>query len=173
VALLSPVVVGIDLRAELDLFDLDANLLLSRFLLPDVALVLELAVVYDPANRWTGLRSDFDEVQIKIPGPAESIICSDDAYLISIGANQANLGGPDPPVDTRVNGYPASPPSENKAPTSCRRRGITANHQGGSICAWGTECQGGPLQGTPGHHSWSSSSRPYSSLSRKVSSSVV
>src|SRR5436190_21099074 len=61
-SLLRGVVVWIDLRAELDLFQPGARLLLARFLLADVSLVLELAVIHDPTHRWIGLRCYLNEV---------------------------------------------------------------------------------------------------------------
>ena len=69
VALLRGVVVRIDLRTELDLLDLDPGLLLAGLLLTDVALVLELPVVHDPAPREVRLRRHLHEIEIRDPVP--------------------------------------------------------------------------------------------------------
>src|SRR5438093_1137394 len=66
VPLLRGVVVRVDLRAELDLFQPGARLLLARFLLADISLVLELAVVHDPTHGWISLRRYLNEVQIQL-----------------------------------------------------------------------------------------------------------
>src|SRR5439155_7773407 len=81
VALLRGVVVGIDLWPELDLLDLDPGLLAPCFLLPDVALVLVLAVVHDPAHGGLGLRRDLDQVEVELLRAAERVLRRDDPDL--------------------------------------------------------------------------------------------
>ena len=92
VALLRGVVVRVDLGPELDLLQTGARLLLARFLLTDVSLVLELAVVHDPAHRRIGLRRDLDEVQIELTRLAERLAGVDHPDLLPVGPDQANLG---------------------------------------------------------------------------------
>src|SRR4029077_19220830 len=116
VPLLRGVVMRVDLRAELDLLQTGARLLLPRFLLTDVSLVLELAVVHDPAHRRIGLRRDLDEVQIELPGLTERFACVHHTDLLAVGSDQANLGGSDPLVDPRIRGDPAPPPYDERAP---------------------------------------------------------
>ena len=82
VALLGGVVVRVDLGAELDLLQAGPRLLLAGLLLADVALVLVLAVVHDPAHGRIGLRRDFDEVQVQITGLTERLAGVDDPDLL-------------------------------------------------------------------------------------------
>src|SRR6266567_3279787 len=74
VALLRAVVVAVDLRAHLDLLDLDARLLLPGLFLPDVPLVFVLAVVHDPADGRLGHRRHFHQVQVQVPGTPERVV---------------------------------------------------------------------------------------------------
>ena len=116
-ALLGGVVVGVDLRPELDLLDLDPRLLLTRLLLADVPLVLELAVIHDPADRRLGLRGDLDQIEIEILGALERVLDLHDSDLGPVGTDEPNLGGPDPIVDARLNRDPASPPGGERKST--------------------------------------------------------
>ena len=112
--LLRPVVVRVDLGAHLDLLDLDALLLLACLLLPDVAFVLVLAVVHDPADGRLGERGHLDQVEVLILGALERVLSGDDADLRPVLIDQTNLGGTDPVVDTRINGDRASPPGAER-----------------------------------------------------------
>ena len=100
--LLRGVVVRVDLGPELDLFQAGPRLLLAGLLLLDVALVLVLAVVHDPAHRRICLRRDLDEIQIELPGLTQRLAGLDDPDLLSVMAHQANLGCPDLVVDPRI-----------------------------------------------------------------------
>ena len=114
VALLRGVVVRVDLGAELDLLDLDPRLLLAGLLLADVAFVLVLAVVHDPAHRRIGLRRDLHEIQVEIPSLSQSVLGGNHPDLLTVGPHQTNLWRPDPVIDPRILRDPASPLSKNK-----------------------------------------------------------
>src|SRR5580658_5575539 len=64
VALLGPVVVRVDLRADLDFLDDGLSLVLARFPGLERRLVLELAVVHQLADRRSRGRRDFDQVEV-------------------------------------------------------------------------------------------------------------
>ncbi|GAB3011297.1 hypothetical protein MBOU_24100 [Mycobacterium bourgelatii] len=81
----------VDLGTQL-LF-LDDGLLLvpagfARFL---SRLVLVLAVVHDLADRWSGVRRNFDKVEIGIRGNAECVFDTHYAYLLSPWADQTDF----------------------------------------------------------------------------------
>src|SRR5918992_1292290 len=109
-ALLRLIVVSIDLRPELDLLDLDPSLPFPRFLLSDCPLVLELAVVHDPADRRIRLRGYLDQVQILLLRTPESVLSGHDPDLRPIRSHEADLGGTYTFVDAWLNRDPASPP---------------------------------------------------------------
>jgi len=109
-ALLGGVVVRIDLRTELDLLDLDPGLLLAGFLLPDVALVLELPVVHDPGHGRVRLRRHLHEIEIQILCPTERVLGRNDPDLRSVCTHQAHLRRADAVVYARISRDPASPP---------------------------------------------------------------
>jgi hypothetical protein len=77
-------------------------LLPAGLFLLDVALVPVLAVVHDPAHGRIGLRRDLDEIQIERSGLVQRVAGIDDADLLSIRPNQADLWRPDPVVDPRI-----------------------------------------------------------------------
>jgi hypothetical protein len=108
-ALLGLVVVAVDLRPHLDLYDLDPGLPLPGLLLANVPLVLELSVVHDPAHGRMRQRSDFHEIKVEIPGALQRLLQGDDADLLAVGGDEPNLGGADALVDAGVNRDPASP----------------------------------------------------------------
>src|SRR3954471_7135597 len=122
VPLLRVVVVRVDLRAELDLLDLDPRLLLARFLLTDVPLVLELSVVHDPRDGWSRLRGDLNEIQIELLCAPKRLLRGHDPDLGTVGPDESDLWGPDPVVDPGISRDPASPPPKKEAPTSAGAR---------------------------------------------------
>ena len=101
VLLLGLVVVLVDLRPELDLFDLDLGLVLARELLLLSLLVLELAVVHDAADRRIGERRDLDEVEILLIGDPQSIRDREDAELAPVDADQTTPRRADALVEPR------------------------------------------------------------------------
>ena len=101
VALLGLVVMGVDLRAELLL--LDHRELLVAAGLPGLlrALVLELAVVHELADRGAGGGSDLDEVELGLLRQPQGVLDAHDADLLAVRADQADLGHADAVVDAR------------------------------------------------------------------------
>ena len=63
VVLLELVVVLVRIRSKLDLLDGDALLMLSGFVSLPLHLVEVLPIVHDPANRWTAIGCDLDQIQ--------------------------------------------------------------------------------------------------------------
>jgi len=62
-------------------------------------LVLELAEIHDPADRWFGQRRDLDEIEFCFIGKRQGLADRHDADLLAILADQADLGGSDFVVD--------------------------------------------------------------------------
>ncbi|GAS98097.1 uncharacterized protein RMCC_5062 [Mycolicibacterium canariasense] len=81
----------VDLRPQLLFLDDGLLLVLARLALLECRLVLELAVVHDLANRWFGVRSYFDKVEIGVDGDAERIFDAHDAYLFTTRSDQADF----------------------------------------------------------------------------------
>ena len=63
------------------------------------ALVLELAEVHELAHRRAGHRCNFDQIQIDVRGQLEGLLQRDDAHLLTLGADQSDLGHADLLVD--------------------------------------------------------------------------
>src|SRR5690606_24445552 len=84
---------------KLDFFDLLLMLVLlgQRSLL----LLLEqvLAVIHDPADRRSGFSGNFYQVQLGLFGHTQRFINRDDANLLTIHPNKANLAGRDVLID--------------------------------------------------------------------------
>jgi hypothetical protein len=62
-------------------------------------LVLELAVVEDPANRGLSVRRNLDQVELRLIGHATGVLGQDDAHLLPLFVDQPDLGDADPVVD--------------------------------------------------------------------------
>ena len=101
VTLLGLVVVRVDLRAELHLFDDGEGLVAPGFARLLRALVLELAVVHELADGRTGHRGDLDQIQVRLGGEFEGLADRHDADLLALGADETDLGDADPVVDPR------------------------------------------------------------------------
>jgi hypothetical protein len=99
VTLLGLVVVRIDLRPELHFFD-DRQDLVSPGL-PGLlrALVLELSVVHELADGWAGIRSDLDKIEIGFLRQSQGFADRNNADLLTLGSDEANLGNADPVVN--------------------------------------------------------------------------
>src|SRR3954447_1306462 len=91
VSLLGVVVMDADLRAELDLLDVDLALVLPSLLRLLFLLVLVLAVVHDLRDRRVGLRCNLDEVEILGVGVLPGFVSGLDSELSSIGVDQADI----------------------------------------------------------------------------------
>ena len=99
VTLLGLVVVRVDLRAELHLFDDGQRLVAPGLTCLLRALVLELAVVHELADGRTRHRGDLDEIQVGFGGEFQGLADRHDADLLALGADEAYLGDADPVVD--------------------------------------------------------------------------
>src|SRR5688572_12769039 len=99
VVLLELVVVLVDLRAKLDLLDLDHLLVTLGLARPLLLLVLILAVVHDPADRRHGGRRDFDQVEAFLSGKDESLGRRHDAQLLPRVVDYSDFSNSDPLVD--------------------------------------------------------------------------
>ena len=98
-ALLRLVVVRVDLRPELLLLDHRLLLVPPRLASLLRALVLELAVVHELADRRAGLGGHLDQVEVGLAGQAEGVLDTDDPDLLPVGADQSHLGNADALVD--------------------------------------------------------------------------
>jgi len=99
VTLLGLVVVGIDLRPELHLLDDGQHLVTTR--LPGFlrTLVLELSIVHELADRGSGLRRDLHQIEVGLLRKAHGLADRHDADLLTLGADEPDLGNADPVVD--------------------------------------------------------------------------
>src|SRR5262245_32505678 len=102
VLLLELVIVLVDLRAELDLFDQDHFLVLLRLTRALLFLVLVLPEVHDAANRRVCRGGDLDEVETLRLGNRQRLRRRHDAELRSGVVDHANFPDPDPFVDTNA-----------------------------------------------------------------------
>jgi len=91
--------VRVDLRPELHFFD-DRQDLVSPGL-PGLlrALVLELSVVHELADGWAGVRGDLDEIEIGLLRQSQGFADRNNADLLTLGSDEANLGNADPVVN--------------------------------------------------------------------------
>src|ERR1700722_3586222 len=101
VTFLSPVVVRVNFRADLDFLDDGLSLVLTRFPGFERRLVLELAVVHQLADRWSRGRRDFDQVEVCFLSKPEGVGNRHDPYLLTRWAYQPYFRYPDTLVDAR------------------------------------------------------------------------
>ena len=99
VTLLGLVVVRVDLRPELHFLDDRQDLVPAG--LPGLlrALVLELSVVHELADGWAGVRGDLDQIEIGFLRQSQGFADRDNADLLTLGSDEANLGNADPVVN--------------------------------------------------------------------------
>ena len=102
------VVVIVDLGSQLLFFDDGLLLVLARLARLLRRLILELAVVHDLADRWSGVWRNFDKVEIGIRGDAEGIFDTHDAYLLPSWADQTDFRYADAFVDAGLSADGAS-----------------------------------------------------------------
>ncbi|OIQ75974.1 hypothetical protein GALL_423530 [mine drainage metagenome] len=98
-ALLGAVVVRVDLEPEANLLEDRVGLVAARFARLHVCFVLELAVVHDLADRRSRVRGDLDKIEVGVLRQTKGVLHADDADLLALGADQADLGDADPIVD--------------------------------------------------------------------------
>ena len=72
------------------------------------ALVLELAVVHELADRRPGHRRDLDEVELGLLCQAQRILDAHDADLLALGTDEPHFGNTDPVVDAELGADGAS-----------------------------------------------------------------
>ncbi len=106
--LLGLVVVVVDLRSKLLFLDDGLLLVLARLARLLSCLVLELAVVHDLADRWSGVGSDFDKVEIGVGSDAKGVLDAHDADLLAAGSDQSDFWNSDALVDAGLSGDGAS-----------------------------------------------------------------
>src|SRR5215203_251820 len=102
VVLLGLVVVGRDLRAQLDLADVHLLLVAPRGLGLLLLLVLVLRVIEHTAHRRARVGRHLDEVEIALLGIAKRLLGVDDSDLVAVLAHQAHLRNPNALVDARL-----------------------------------------------------------------------
>ena len=108
VALLGLVVVIVDLWSQLLFFDDGLLLVPAGFARLLRRLVFVLAVVHDLADRRSGVRGDFDKVEIGVRGDAQCVFDAHDAYLLPPWANQSDFRYADALVDAGLSADGAS-----------------------------------------------------------------
>jgi hypothetical protein len=104
VTLLGLVVVRVDLRPQLHLFDDGVGLVpagLARLLR---GLVLVLAEIHQLADRRPGGCGDLDQVEIGFLGQPKCVLDPNDAYLLTVRSDQPHLGNADALVDAQISG---------------------------------------------------------------------
>jgi hypothetical protein len=87
--------VRVDVRAHLDLLDLDDLLVATRLGGLLLVGVFELAEIEDLGDRRFGIGGYFDEIEAKFLGEAQRLIDRDDAPVLSAVVDELNLGDPD------------------------------------------------------------------------------
>ena len=93
------VVVDVDVRAHLDLLDLDDLLLLAGFGGFLLGLILEAAVVEDLGDRRVLIRGDLDEVHPGFAGELEGALNRHVAVILALVVDQLDRGDADFFVD--------------------------------------------------------------------------
>ena len=90
-----------DLRAKLDLLDVDLALVLTSLLCLLLLFVLELPVVHGLRDRRVGLRSNLDEIEVLGVGVLAGLVRGLDPELAAVVIDQTNVRHADGFVDTR------------------------------------------------------------------------
>jgi hypothetical protein len=91
----------VDVRAHLDLLDLDDLLVATRLGGLLLVGVFQLAEIEDLDDRRLGVGGDFDEVEAGFLSQGESIVDRYNAPVLSAVVDELNLGNPDVLVRTR------------------------------------------------------------------------
>ena len=116
--LLELIVVLVDLRPELDLFDVDDLLVLLRLARPLLLLVLILPEIHDPADGRHGGGGDLHQVQPLLLGDDEGLRRRHDAELLPVIVDDPNFPDADAFVDANTVVTPRSRSIESDK-TSC------------------------------------------------------
>src|SRR4029077_4801703 len=96
---LDRVIVVIDARAQLDLFDLDDLLLFTGFVLFLLFFILELAVIEDLADRRIGIGPHLDKVETGIGRHLDRLIAPDNSDHLAVFVDEAHARHADLVVD--------------------------------------------------------------------------
>ena len=102
VLLLELIIVLVDLRPELDLFDVDYFLVFLGLARALLLLILILAEIHDPAHRRYGRGRDLDQVQSFLLGNGQRLRRRHDAELLAVIIDYANFPNPDSFVDANT-----------------------------------------------------------------------
>ena len=105
-----------DLRAELDLAHVDLLLVLAGLLGLLLLLVLVLRVVEEASYGRARVRGDLDQVEVAVLRHLERLLGVDDADLLAVLVDQANLAHADALVDPSLVplGHPAVKTSRDR-----------------------------------------------------------
>ncbi|MGF7007734.1 hypothetical protein J2X50_003330 [Aminobacter sp. BE322] len=93
---------AVDVRAHLDLLDLDDPLVLARFGRLLLVGVFQLAEVEDLDDGRRGVGGDFDEVEAGLFGSQERFVDGDVAAVLAVGVDELDPGNPDVAVGARA-----------------------------------------------------------------------
>lgn len=85
------VVVGVNLQAEANFLQDRIGLVLASFASLDSGFVLVLAEVHQFAHWRLGVGCHLDQVQIGLVSQSKRVLDADDAYLLTIGADETYL----------------------------------------------------------------------------------
>ena len=128
VTLLGLVVVLVDLGTKLHLLDDHVRLVPTRLTGLLGVLVLELPVVHELADGRLALRRDLDQVEVGLLGELQCLVGRDDADGLAVGSDEADLGNPDPVVDTQLGADMSSMwSSGRKTPSTSRPKSKKAS----------------------------------------------
>jgi len=93
--------VVVDVRAHLDLLDLDDLLVLAGFSRLLLGGVFQLAEIENLGDRRIGIGRNLDEVQPDLFSEQESLACGDFAAIVAVGIDELDTGNLDVPVSAR------------------------------------------------------------------------
>ena len=91
-------IMRINLRTELDLFDLIGVLMFLGFFVALGLLVAEFPEVDEPTHWWSRIGCDFDQIDTGGAGHVESITESQNTELFAVGPDYPDFAGTDLPV---------------------------------------------------------------------------
>ena len=84
-------IVNINIKSQLDFLDFDNLLALFSLFLTLCLFKSEFAVIHNTTNRWNGIGSDFNKVEICFLGLFECLCCWHYANLIALFVNQSDF----------------------------------------------------------------------------------
>ena len=93
------VVVNVDFRSVLHFLDDDVGRLLTRFLASLLLLVLVAPEVHDLADRRLGVRSNLDQIQLRLARKRQGLREGSHAELLAVFGDQQDLASPNTVVD--------------------------------------------------------------------------